>query len=162
ALAHDDHSLGRCTLNVGLHYIISGPERSRLCQINPSPKIGENTSDTIAMSLIKMLSEGPAVSLKGSPTVSPTTAAAWASVPLPPWWPSSTYFFALSQAPPELAIMMPSKTPLTVAPAKSPTNAALPKSSPRARGATTAKAPGTIISFRAALVLISTHFAYSG
>jgi hypothetical protein len=29
--------------------------------------------------------------------------AAWASDPLPPWWPSSTSFLALSQAPPELA-----------------------------------------------------------
>ena len=51
----------------------------------PLPKIGAKTSDTMAISLIKMLSEGPAVSLKGSPTVSPTTAAACASVPLPPW-----------------------------------------------------------------------------
>lgn len=34
-----------------------------------------NTSDTIVISLISMLSEGPDVSLNGSPTVSPTTAA---------------------------------------------------------------------------------------
>ena len=32
------------------------------------------TSDTTAISLSKMLMLGPAVSLKGSPTVSPTTA----------------------------------------------------------------------------------------
>lgn len=35
----------------------------------------ENTIDTIDMSLISMLSEGPEVSLNGSPTVSPTTPA---------------------------------------------------------------------------------------
>ena len=36
------------------------------------------------MSLMRMFSEGPEVSLKGSPTVSPTTAALWALEPLPP------------------------------------------------------------------------------
>ena len=43
-----------------------------------------NTTDTIAMSLMRMFSEGPEVSLKGSPTVSPTTPALWASDPFPP------------------------------------------------------------------------------
>ena len=33
------------------------------------------TIDTMLMSLMRMLSEGPEVSLKGSPTVSPTTVA---------------------------------------------------------------------------------------
>ena len=36
---------------------------------------GANTTDTIVMSLIRMLMEGPEVSLNGSPTVSPTTVA---------------------------------------------------------------------------------------
>ena len=45
---------------------------------------------------------GTAVSLNGSPTVSPMTAALCASQPLPPWWPSSMYFLALSHAPPAL------------------------------------------------------------
>ena len=36
---------------------------------------GANTRDTTVISLIRMLMEGPEVSLKGSPTVSPTTAA---------------------------------------------------------------------------------------
>lgn len=35
----------------------------------------ENTMDTIDISLISMLSDGPEVSLNGSPTVSPTTPA---------------------------------------------------------------------------------------
>jgi len=46
--------------------------------------------------LIIGLIAGPAVSLYGSPTVSPVTAAAWASEPLPPYRPSSIVFFALS------------------------------------------------------------------
>ena len=36
---------------------------------------GANTSDTTVISLIRILIEGPDVSLNGSPTVSPTTAA---------------------------------------------------------------------------------------
>ena len=41
------------------------------------------TTETIEMSLMRMLREGPEVSLKGSPTVSPTTVALWSSEPLP-------------------------------------------------------------------------------
>jgi len=36
---------------------------------------GANTNDTIVINLIKILIDGPEVSLNGSPTVSPTTAA---------------------------------------------------------------------------------------
>ena len=43
--------------------------------------ISEATQET---TVIWVLMDGPAVSLKGSPTVSPTTAALWASEPLPP------------------------------------------------------------------------------
>lgn len=42
---------------------------------------GEITRLTILISLIRMFSEGPEVSLKGSPTVSPTTTALWHSLP---------------------------------------------------------------------------------
>jgi len=38
-------------------------------------KIGAKTTDTIAMSLSRIFRAGPAVSLNGSPTVSPVTAA---------------------------------------------------------------------------------------
>ncbi len=72
-------------------------------------KTGANTSAMVAKSLIKTCSEGPAVSLNGSPTVSPTTAASCASEPFPRTLPSSSsnspdsmYFLALSQAPPLL------------------------------------------------------------
>ena len=57
-------------------------------EIYSSPPIftnsGANTSETTVISLIKMFSDGPEVSLKGSPTVSPTTAALCCSEPLPP------------------------------------------------------------------------------
>ncbi len=61
---------------------------------------GSISSDTRFITLINGLRAGPAVSLKGSPTVSPMTAALWDSEPLPPRLPSSMYFLALSQAPP--------------------------------------------------------------
>jgi hypothetical protein len=63
---------------------------------------GRMSNDTRFITLMSGLSAGPAVSLNGSPTVSPMTAALWASEPLPPSWPSSMYFLALSHAPPEL------------------------------------------------------------
>ncbi len=59
---------------------------------------GANTRATMVISLISMFIAGPAVSLKGSPTVSPITAAAWDGLPLPPWALVSIYFFALSHA----------------------------------------------------------------
>ena len=45
---------------------------------------GAMTRVMVLSNLIKTCSEGPAVSLKGSPTVSPTTAALCVSEPLPP------------------------------------------------------------------------------
>ena len=57
------------------------------------------------MTLSRGLTAGPAVSLRGSPTVSPVTAALWllgALAGLPVRGSSSTIFLALSQAPPAL------------------------------------------------------------
>ena len=71
------------------------------------------TREMIAINFINMFSAGPEVSFKGSPTVSPTTAALWISVPFLTRYPSSSardplsiYFFALSQAPPVFAAAM--------------------------------------------------------
>ena len=47
------------------------------------------------ISFMSMFIDGPLVSLNGSPTVSPTTAALCASEPLPPKFPASIYFFSL-------------------------------------------------------------------
>src|SRR6185437_13514797 len=72
---------------------------------------GASTRVIVARSLMRTWREGPAVSLKGSPTVSPTMAALWASERLPPYWPVSMYFLALSQAPPPLFISMAMRMP---------------------------------------------------
>src|SRR5205807_2627165 len=68
---------------------------------------------TMFATLIIGLIAGPAVSLYGSPTVSPVTDAAWASEPLPPYSPSSISFFALSHAPPPEVIETAVKKPTT-------------------------------------------------
>jgi len=74
------------------------------------------TRAVIADSLIRMFIEGPLVSLRGSPTVSPTTAFLCSSdffsntsgspfsffSVFETWVPASMNFFALSQAPPAL------------------------------------------------------------
>ncbi len=46
--------------------------------------------------------------------MSPVTDALWASLFLPPWWPSSMYFLALSQAPPTLSRKHAIRRPVTV------------------------------------------------
>ena len=77
----------------------------------------------IAMSFMRMLRAGPDVSFKGSPTVSPTTAALWMSLPLPPKLGStllSMYFLALSQAPPVLDMEIANWTPLSKEPVRRP------------------------------------------
>ena len=102
--------------------------------------------------------------MNGSPTVSPTTAALWASEPLPSpsISPFSIAFLALSQAPPALAISRASSTPVTVAPANMPPRAAAPSTRPTTTGAITAVRPGRIISLSAAAVEMSTQRAASG
>lgn len=99
------------------------------------------TNDKIAINLIKMLRAGPDVSFNGSPTVSPTTAALWMSVPFVTFLPFSSiiaplsmYFLALSQAPPVLAAEIAIWTPLTIAPGKNPARIDGPKAKPRTRG----------------------------
>lgn len=42
-----------------------------------------NTKEKIALNLMRIFKEGPEVSFRGSPTVSPITAALCSSVPLP-------------------------------------------------------------------------------
>ena len=49
-----------------------------------SKKTGANTRDTMAISFNRIFRDGPEVSLNGSPTTSPSTAALCASEPLPP------------------------------------------------------------------------------
>eukprot|EP00759_Apiculatamorpha_spiralis_P041154 PhF_6_TR39739/c0_g1_i1/m.59160 len=104
---------------------------------------GANTTEMMAMSLIKMFRDGPEVSFNGSPTVSPTTAAWWTRLCLP--WPGipppSTYFLALSQAPPVLELAMAIWTPDTRAPGNIPARASLPNKIPHRMGEPMTKMP---------------------
>ena len=62
---------------------------------SPQTKSGAMTSDTTDISLMRMFIAGPDVSLNGSPTVSPTTAAFVDIRALcRPCAPLSIYFFA--------------------------------------------------------------------
>jgi len=119
------------------------------------------------MSFMRMLSAGPDVSLKGSPTVSPVTAASCAGVelPLPSFLrsagsgskPPEMYFFALSQAPPLLDMEMASWTPETRPPVRMPNTASTPKNVPATSGVSMTNAAGAIISLSEAFVEISTQ-----
>lgn len=76
--------------------------------------MGANTNVMVLNNLIRICILGPAVSLNGSPTVSPTIVALCTSVPLPPTAPLSTYFLALSQAPPALFMNIAIRMPVDV------------------------------------------------
>src|SRR5665647_3162896 len=123
---------------------------------------GTISNATMLMILISGLTAGPAVSLYGSPTVSPVTAALCASEPLPPKWPSSMYFLALSQAPPPVHIEIATNRPVTIDPISTPPRALGPSSRPTRIGATTGSSDGIIISLMAAVVSMSTARPYSG
>ena len=127
------------------------------------------------VSLIRIFMEGPEVSLKGSPTVSPVTEALWASEPLYSILPListpfSNDFLALSQAPPALFWKIPISTPDTVMPASIPPRISAEEASantplspkPTMMGDSRAMAPGSSISRIEALVEMATHFSYSG
>ena len=112
---------------------------------------------------------GPAVSLNGSPTVSPVTAALCASEFFPPCAPVSTNFLALSHAPPAVLRNSAIRIPATVANMSMPATAFAPSSScpvaaPTARNATpittgpnTANKPGLSISRSALSATMATH-----
>ena len=127
-----------------------------------APSSGTIISATMLMILISGLTAGPAVSLYGSPTVSPVTAALCASLPLPPWWPSSMYFFALSHAPPPVVIEIATKMPVMIVPISRPPSACGPSTRPTTTGTSTGSSDGTIISLIAAFVSRSTAVPYSG
>src|SRR5579863_462443 len=107
----------------------------------------------IDINLIKILSAGPDVSLKGSPTVSPITADICATDPLPPIFPASIYFLALSHAPPLFAINSASKTPTTVEPTNTQPRTCKPSVYLTITGTEIVITPGRTISCNDALVL---------
>ncbi len=114
---------------------------------------------------------GPDVSLSGSPTVSPVTAALKIcdffvlTLPLTTTSGSSSairvlraplemYFLALSHAPPVLEDEMAICTPDAIAPASRPVTQRVPKTTPQTMGESITRAPGAIISWREASVEI--------
>ena len=76
--------------------------------------MGARTRVIVLSNLINIWILGPAVSLQGSPTVSPVTLALWASDPFPPNSFVSIYFLALSQAPPALLKNVAIRIPVAV------------------------------------------------
>jgi len=116
---------------------------------------GRINSATRFITLMSGLMAGPAVSLNGSPTVSPMTTALWISDPLPPRLPSSMYFFALSHAPPELDKKFAMSAPTMIVAARNPPSANSPRAKPTTTGINTASSAGVMSSRSAAAVQIS-------
>src|SRR5687767_5157263 len=132
---------------------------------------GASTRVIVDSSLISTCSDGPAVSLKGSPTVSPTTAALWGSDFLPTTTPStlnspdSMYFLALSQAPPPLLSTVASRMPAMVPTMSREATTSAPiwpepkylNPKPTTTGVSTASSPGATIWRSAPAVTMSTQ-----
>mmetsp|Transcript_22617 Transcript_22617/g.70070 ORF Transcript_22617/g.70070 Transcript_22617/m.70070 type:complete len:259 (-) Transcript_22617:1703-2479(-) len=114
----------------------------------------------MAESFMRMFRAGPEVSLKGSPTVSPTTAALWSSVPLRPLF--SIHFLALSQAPPALLRVMAIIAPATMVPPRTPSKHRGPTRKPTMNGVRTAMPPGSTISSMELCVEMAMHSLWSG
>ena len=118
------------------------------------------TNENMAESLTKMFKDGPLVSFKGSPTVSPMTAALCSgepfllTSPLTENYPDSMYFLALSQAPPELAEDTAIEHPETKIPGKTPATAVGPNNTPTNNGVPKTIVAGKNISYKADLVAI--------
>lgn len=106
----------------------------------------------MAINFIRIFKEGPLVSLRGSPTVSPITEALCSSVPF--ILLDSKNFLALSQAPPLLAALTANYTELTIIPGNNPIKLLQPKNKPNTKGIPKTKIPGPIISLRLAFVEI--------
>mmetsp|Transcript_4023 Transcript_4023/g.11627 ORF Transcript_4023/g.11627 Transcript_4023/m.11627 type:complete len:286 (+) Transcript_4023:403-1260(+) len=123
-------------------------------------RIGLMVSAVMAISLMRMFSAGPEVSLNGSPTVSATMQALPIDCFLTPSFSQS--FLALSHAPPALAMAMPSTQPDAVAPASAPMRHRGPTRKPSVRGESTASIAGAIISWIAARVASATQRSLSG
>ena len=98
----------------------------------PLPKDPAKTKERMAINFMRMFKEGPLVSFKGSPTVSPTTAALCSSVFFIFWL--SKNFLALSQAPPELELEIAICTAEMSDPGNNPATALVPNKKPKMRG----------------------------
>merc|ERR1712150_93443 len=143
--------LMKLSLNIQLLHIYLPPPST------DDTKSGHMTSVIVDNNLITTCSDGPAASLKGSPTVSPVMDASCAGDPLPPCLPVSISFLALSQAPPALLRNNESSTPQTVAKISTAVTARAPsngspwdspmkrKTTPTTTGNTNTSTPGFTI-----------------
>merc|ERR1712217_823264 len=138
-------------IRTSIYEIQLGPPSELLQRAMKPPK----TKLMMALNFITMLMAGPLVSLSGSPTVSPVTAFLCCSDPLVPV--ASMYFFALSQAPPVLLMLIAICTHETKAPVNKPAVQFFPKATPHTNGESITKRPGAIISLSEALVEILMH-----
>ena len=93
--------------------------------------------------------------------MSPVTAAAWASEPLPPNAPSSISFFALSHAPPPEVMAIARKRPVTIVPIRSPPSS-FALISPATIGKPIGIRAGSIMLLIAEPVTMSIALPYSG
>merc|ERR1719201_1269842 len=116
---------------------------------------GAITSEMTDMSLIRMLSAGPDVSLKGSPTVSPTTVASKCSFDVLLRPSCLAYFLALSHAPPAFDMATAVMKPLESEPIRQPARPLEDRRNPMTTGMKTASAPGMSISLMAAVVAMA-------
>lgn len=113
-----------------------------------------------------MFKAGPEVSFKGSPMVSPITAALCSLDPfflIHPSeavnYPDSMYFLALSQAPPELAEDTAIDTPEIKIPGNTPATAVGPKKNPVTKGVPNTIKAGKNISYKEDLVAMLIHLS---
>ena len=109
------------------------------------------------INFIKISVEGPATSLRESPTVSPITAAMCSGVPRE-YSRFSMVFLALSKAVPVLLKNGPSSAEQATEPTRTAPSAFMPKRKPMASGTRMLTALGRIISRRALRVAISMQY----
>ena len=120
--------------------------------------IGAIKRAVIFVNFMKMLSYGPATSFKGSPPVSPVTAAMCVGVPFIQKF-LSMYFLALSHMPPPNVKKGDNKADVANRPRSMVPKAYFPSMSPIAMGETIAKSPSAIICLSTFLAPISTQRA---
>ena len=114
------------------------------------------TSDTTDIILIKISSEGPTVSLRGSPTVSPLLPhCVQENLFLPFNCTAFNVLLALSYAPPALPVKIASITAEAVEPIRIPPYKSGSKEEPQTTGTTMASIEGIFISLSAPWELIS-------
>mmetsp|Transcript_117561 Transcript_117561/g.366197 ORF Transcript_117561/g.366197 Transcript_117561/m.366197 type:complete len:250 (-) Transcript_117561:1680-2429(-) len=157
------HESAPLLTNASVVEAVAASSRAPVRQVSKSPpprSSGLMVSAVMAMSLMRMFSAGPDVSLKGSPTVSATMQALPIAVFL--IWSFSQSFLALSQAPPALAMAMARTQPDTMDPASAPMRHLGPTRKPMTKGARIANIAGANISWIAARVARATQRSLSG